>query len=47
MMNRKFFVLLFILILIGAGFIANKTIANDKISQDNIKKIEKEKNALA
>ena len=31
-----------VLILISLGFIADKTIANDKISQDNIKKIEKE-----
>ena len=31
-----------VLILISLGFIANKTIASDKISQDNIKKIEQE-----
>ena len=34
------------MVLVGLAFVANKAIASDKISQDNIKKIEQEISAL-
>ena len=41
-MNKKILILLLILILFGIFFISNDVIANNEISQDNIKKIEEE-----
>ncbi|MBQ8635686.1 hypothetical protein IJ425_06000 [bacterium] len=44
-MNKKFLILLLILVLIVSFFAAHKSIANNEISQDNIKKIEEETQA--
>lgn len=41
-MNKKFLILLLILVLIVSFFAVHKSIANTEISQDNIKKIEEE-----
>ena len=41
-MNKKFLILLLTLVLIVFFFAAHKSVANNEISQDNIKKIEEE-----